>query len=92
MLFGVVTMKSRKQINISKAIKKMWRERRDEIMESRQTHKLEASEKASIAIKKHFNNHPEHRKAISLAQKNRWAKLKAAETYCKENNINLKLI
>lgn len=84
-------MRSRRHINISNALKKVWRERRDEIMESRQKHKLETSEKASIAIKKHFLEHPEHRKAISLAQKKRWAKLKAAETYCKENNINLKL-
>lgn len=85
-------MRSSRQINISNALKKVWAERRDEIMKSRQIHKLDRSEKASIAIKKHFLNHPEHRTAISLAQKNRWAKLKAAEQYCKKANINLKLI
>lgn len=85
-------MRSKRQVNISNALKKVWRERRDEIMESRLIHKLDSSEKASIAIKKHFNNHPEHRQAISLAQKNRWARLKAAETYCKKANINLELI
>lgn len=85
-------MRSSRQINISNALKKVWAERRDEIMESRQIHKLDSREKASIAIKKHFLDHPEHRTAISLAQKNRWAKLKAAEQYCKKANINLKLI
>lgn len=82
-------MRSSRQINISNALKKVWAERRDEIMKSRQIHKIDSREKASIAIKKHFNNHPEHRQAISLAQKNKWIKIKRALDYCKQNNINL---
>jgi len=88
-LFGVGKMRSQRQVNISNALKKVWAERRDEIMESRLIHKLEASEKASIAIKKHYMNNVEHRLAISNAQKNKWIKIKRALDYCKQNNINL---
>lgn len=88
-LFGVEKMRSKRQVNISNALKKVWAERRDEIMKSRQIHKLDSREKASIAIKKHYLNNVEHRLAISDAQKNKWIKIKKALDYCKQNNINL---
>lgn len=58
----------------------------------RKKHETKDKIHQSEAIKQHFKEHPEHKKAISLAQKNKWARLKAADEYCKKAGINLELV
>lgn len=82
-------MKSERNKKISEALKKIWKERRNQIMESRQIHKLTTLEKQSLGIKSHFEAHPEHRTAISKAQKKRWRKINNALRICKELGIDL---
>lgn len=82
-------MKSERNKKISEALKKIWKERRNQIMESRQIHKLTTLEKQSLGIKSHFEAHPEHRTAISKAQKKRWRKINNALTICKKLGIDL---
>lgn len=72
---------------ISKAMKKMWKNNREEIMEKRSLPEFKL--KQSKSIKKHFRTHPSHKKAISEAQKSKWAMYKKAVKYCKDNGIDL---
>ena len=81
-------MKNEPNQKLSLSLKKVWRERYDEIMKKRnQTHTLEKQEQQSQRIKLHFVEHPEHRVAISLAQKRKWAKYKKALNYCTNAGI-----
>lgn len=56
-------------------------------IDSRRT--VAMNQKSSESIKKHFKNHPEHKTAISDAQKNKWKKYKKAIQYCKDAGIIL---
>lgn len=58
----------------------------------RKKHETKDKIHQSEAIKQHFKEHPEHKKAISLAQKNKWTRYKKALQYCKEAGINLELV
>jgi len=82
-------MRSQKQINISIALKKVWKERREELMEHRNNNKEQIKQLQHERIIEHFQKHPEHREAISLAQKQKWVKIGKALKYCKDNKINL---
>lgn len=82
-------MKSERNKKISEALKKIWKERRNQIMESRRIHKLTTFEKQSLGIKSHFESHPEHRIAVSQAQTKRWRKINNALTTCKKLGIDL---
>lgn len=76
---------------LSESMKQVWAKKRDKILKARQQTKLE-KELNSLKMKKHYQEHPEHKKAISIAQTKKWARLKAADEYCKKQNINLELI
>lgn len=80
---------SRQQL--SKSMKEVWAKKRLKILKARVPSKAE-KELNSLKMKKHYLEHPEHKKAISLAQKNKWVRLKAADEYCRKANINLELI
>jgi PAB1-binding protein PBP1 len=82
-------MTNETRIKQSNAMKKIWKEKREQIMESRRIHKLTTLEKQSLGIKSHFEAHPEHRTAISKAQKKRWRKINNALRICKELGIDL---
>jgi len=60
--------------------------------EVRKKHEAYDKVHQSKAIKQHYKEHPEHRKAISLAQKNKWVRYKKALEYCIQANINLELV
>lgn len=79
---------SRKKL--SESMKQVWAKKRNKILKARQPTKLE-KELNSIKMKKHYEEHPEHKKAISLAQQKKWARLKAADEYCKKAGVNLEL-
>lgn len=79
-------MKSERNKKISEALKKTWKTKRNEMLSSRTTETLK---KQGESIKKHFQEHPEHRQAISKAQTKRWRKINNALTICKKLGIDL---
>jgi hypothetical protein len=78
-----------KNEKMSESMKKTWETNRNAIMFKRNLVANETKQKLSANIKKHFLEHPEHKIAISNAQKTKWAKYKKAVEYCKNNNIEL---
>lgn len=73
-------------MNQSELMKKTWKTKRTKMMQNRTP---EMYKKQGENIKKHFIEHPEHRTAISLAQKNKWQIYKKAMAYCKNAGIDL---
>lgn len=82
-------MISTKNENISKAIKKNWDENYVELINKRNLHQEETSEKISEGVKKHYLMHNEHKTAISNAQIKKWSRIKVALDYCKKNGVCL---
>jgi len=82
-------MNNEKNTKLSLAMKSIWLNERDRMMKPRQEQSREIKEIQSLKIKKHFVDHPEHRTAISNAQKVKWIKMKKALAYCDRNGVNL---
>ena len=80
---------SEKNKNISIAVKKSWDENYVDIINKRNLHQAETSEKISLAVRKHYLMHNEHKTAISNAQIKKWSRIKCALDYCKKNGVNL---
>lgn len=82
-------MKSEANQKRSESMKQVWSRKREEILNSREIKTSESRKLWSEKIKKHFKDHPEHRLAISNAQKNKWSQYKKALAYCKQAGIVL---
>jgi hypothetical protein len=76
-------MKTNANQKRSLAMQKIWRNERKKMMQNRN------KQKQSANIKKHYAEHPEHRTAISYAQKQKWAKIRRALQYCDSLGIDL---
>jgi hypothetical protein len=74
---------------LSDNMKEVWKKQRQQIMAKRKAKYPESKAIQSANIKKHFEEHPEHATAISVAQKIKWVKYKKALAYCVKNNISL---
>ena len=81
-------MKNKKN---SIALTRVWKEKRGDMMKNRLNQTPEQKEVHNQKIRQHFIVHPEHRTAISNAQKKKWAKYKKALQYCKLAGINLEV-
>lgn len=79
-------MKSEANQKRSESMKRVWVDNREHMILSRTS---ESKAKQSAKIKQHFLEHPEHRTAISVAQKKKWSKYKKALAYCKQAGISL---
>lgn len=73
----------------SESMKQVWLTKREEMLNSREINASSSRKLWSDKIKQHFVDHPEHRTAISLAQKNKWSQYKKALAYCKQAGISL---
>lgn len=60
-------------------------------MKENTKHSIKSKQQAGKKIKAHFKKHPEHRQAISEAQKKRWTEYKNALRVCQELGINLEV-
>jgi hypothetical protein len=81
-------MKSETNQKQSDSMKAFWKTNRSYMMGKRKQSEPEALILQGERIKQHFKEHPEHSKAISEAQKNKWQKYKKALAYCLNNNIS----
>ena len=82
-------MKNEKNTKLSNAMKLIWATDRERMMLPRKEQSKEIKEVQGAKIRQHFREHPEHRAAISDAQKHKWFKYKKALAYCINNNVNL---
>lgn len=82
-------MKSEANQKRSESMKQVWLTKRKEMLNSRKLNKNKSKKLWSEKIKKHFKDHPEHRIAISNAQKKKWSQYKKALAYCKQAGIVL---
>jgi len=84
-------MKSTKNQKISNALIKVWKNRREDMMQPRIKNQDVIRQQQSERIKQHYKEHPEHRTAISQAQKHKWQTYKKALAYCKNAGLNLEV-
>jgi hypothetical protein len=82
-------VKNEKNTKLSNAMKLIWVNDRERMMKPRQEQSAEIKDKQGAKIRKHFADHPEHRAAISNAQKFKWVKIKKALEYCDRKGVNL---
>lgn len=82
-------MKSEANQKRSESMKKVWLTRKEEMLNSRKLNKNKSKKLWSDKIKQHFVDHPEHRLALSNAQKKKWSQYKKALAYCKQAGIVL---
>jgi hypothetical protein len=82
-------MKSEANQKRSESMKQVWLTRKEEMLNSREIKTSESRKLWSDKIKQHFVDHPEHRLALSNAQKKKWSQYKKALAYCKQAGIVL---
>lgn len=82
-------MKNEVNTKRSNSMKEIWATSKNKMMASRERNAVQIKAIQSEKIKKHYLEHPEHRTAISIAQKNKWVKYKKALTYCVNAGIKL---
>jgi len=73
----------------SVTMKKTWLIERERMMQPRIDNQVIIKAKQSSKIKQHFIDHPEHKIALSKAQKNKWLKYKRALQYCENAGVDL---
>lgn len=82
-------MKSEANQKRSESMKQVWLNKREEMLSYQKSIPNSSKKLWSDKIKQHFVEHPEHRTAISLAQKKKWSQYKKALAYCKQAGISL---
>ena len=82
-------MKSEANQKRSESMKQVWLNKREEMLSYQKSIPYSSKKLWSDKIKQHFVEHPEHRVAISNAQKSKWSKYKKALAYCKQAGISL---